>query len=611
AFIAIKVDREERPDIDAIYMQAAMMLNGGGGWPLNVMIMPDGKPFFAATYIPKEDRFGRAGLKTLISKIDQIWRTEPDRILATASQISAALTTSKPGDTQLTLNVDTLTTAYQQFSHRFDTEYGGFGPAPKFPTPHNLLFLLRYWLRTKESRALEMVESTLQAMQQGGIYDHIGFGFHRYATDAKWLLPHFEKMLYDQAMLAMVYSEAFQITRNPHYEQTTREIFSYLFREMTDSEGGFYTAEDADSEGEEGKYYLWSEDEIRALLTEDDAAFVIQTFNFAPAGNFIDEASKVRTGTNIPHLTKPLGSASPRWEIIRSNLLDTRNTRVHPYKDDKILTDWNGLMIAALAKSAQIFNDPQYTNAAAKAANFILQTLRNDQGRLLHRYRDNEAGIQATLDDYAFLIWGLIELYETTFDASYLDIAIQLQDQQITHFWDAENGGFYLTPDDGEKLITRPKEIYDGAIPSGNSIAMQNLLRLGRITANIQYENYAEAIGQTFSNTVLDMPSGYTQLLSALNFAIGPAFEIVVVGNPNASDTQAMLAAIREIYLPNKVLILRPPENDNPITQLAEFTRQYQAVNGKATVYICENYFCHQPTTDIQTMLSMLRKTGN
>jgi len=610
AFIAIKVDREERPDIDAIYMQVAMMLNGQGGWPLNVLIMPDGKPFFAATYIPKEDRFGRAGLLTLIAKIQEIWRTDPDRILATASQLSEALTTSTPQDSNSTLNEDTLTTAYQHFSNRFDTTHSGFGTAPKFPTPHNLLFLLRYWLRSKDSFALEMVESTLHAMRQGGIYDHIGFGFHRYATDAQWLLPHFEKMLYDQAMLAMVYTEAYQITQNPLYEQTAREIFTYLLRDMTDLQGGFYTAEDADSEGEEGKYYVWAEDEIRVLLTPDEVDFVIQNFNFTPEGNFIDEATKKRMGTNIPHLTQPLGGASPQWEIIRQKLFNAREIRIHPYKDDKILTDWNGLMISALAKSAQAFSDPQYAAAATRAAKFILHTLQDDEGRLLHRYRDNEAGIQATLNDYAFLIWGLLELYEATVDISYLEIAIQLQEQLISHFWDSENGGFYLTADDSEILITRPKEIYDGAIPSGNSVAMLNLLRLGRITAKIEYEDYAEAISQTFSTTVKDMPSGYTQLLSAVNFGIGPAYEIVVVGDPAASDTQAMLVAIREIYLPNKVIILRHPGDDAPITQLAEFTRQYQAIDCKPTAYICINYFCQQPTTDIQTMVSMLRETG-
>jgi uncharacterized protein YyaL (SSP411 family) len=613
AFIAVKVDREERPDIDAIYMQVAMTLNGQGGWPLNVLIMPDGKPFFAATYIPKEDRFGRAGLLTLIAKIQEIWRTEPSRILATANQLSDALTTSTTNDSDSILDENTLIKAYQQLSARFDSVHGGFGTAPKFPSPHNLLFLLRYWLRSKNDHALTMVESTLQSMRQGGIYDHIGFGFHRYATDALWLLPHYEnlphyeKMLYDQAMLAMAYTEAFQITRNPDYEQTAREIYTYLLRDMTDPQGGFYTAEDADSEGEEGKFYVWSEDEIRELLTIEEADFVAQHFNFTTDGNFIEEATRKRTGTNIPHLTQPLGSIAPQWEIIRQKLFEVRETRIHPFKDDKVLTDWNGLMIAALAKSTQVFDEPQFTAAAIKAAEFILNTLQDKNGRLLHRYRNGEAAIQATLNDYVFLIWGLIELYEATSNIYYLENAIQLQDQLIAHFWDSDHGGFYLTADDSERLISRPKEIYDGAIPSGNSVAMLNLLRLGRITANTQYETYAAAISDTFADTVSQAPTGYTQLLSGVNFSIGPAIEIVIVGDLEASDTQAMLAAIQGVYLPNKVVVVRPPGDDAAIIKFAEYTRHHHIIEGKATAYVCMNYFCQQPTTDINTMLSMLR----
>ncbi len=607
AFIAVKVDREERPDIDAIYMQVAMTLNGQGGWPLNVLIMPDGKPFFAATYIPKEDRFGRAGLLTLIAKIQEIWRTDPSRILATANQISDALTTSKTNGSDSILDENTLIKAYQQLSERFDSVHGGFGTAPKFPSPHNLMFLLRYWLRSKDGHALAMVESTLQAIRQGGIYDHIGFGFHRYATDTLWLLPHYEKMLYDQAMLAMAYTEAFQITRNPDYEQTAREIYIYLLRDMTDSQGGFYTAEDADSEGEEGKYYVWSEAEIRELLTNEEADFVAHHYNFSPDGNFIDEATRKRTGTNIPHLTQPLGTFAPQWETIRQKLFDERETRIHPFKDDKILTDWNGLMIAALAKSTQVFNEPQFTAAAIKAAEFILNTLQDENGRLLHRYRNGEAAIQATLNDYVFLIWGLLELYEATSIIYYLENAIQLQDQLIAHFWDSDHGGFYMTADDGERLISRPKEIYDGAIPSGNSVAMLNLLRLGRITANAQYETYAAALSDTFANTVSLAPTGYTQLLSGINFSIGPALEIVIVGDPETPDTQAMLAAIRGVYLPNKVVVVRPPGDDAAINKFAEYTRHHQMVDGKATAYVCMNYFCQQPTTDINTMLSMVR----
>ncbi|MBE9524986.1 MAG: thioredoxin domain-containing protein [Chloroflexi bacterium] len=609
AFVSIKVDREERHDIDTIYMQVAMMLNGQGGWPLNVLIMPDGKPFFAATYIPKEDRFGRTGLLTLIAKIKEIWSTDPNRIIATANKLSDALSIPLSEGSELTLNEGTLTLAYQQLSERFDSIRGGFGTAPKFPSPHNLLFLLRYWQRSKNSHALEMVESTLQAMRHGGIFDHIGFGFHRYATDAQWLLPHFEKMLYDQAMLAMAYTEAYQITHNLDYEQTAREIFTYVLRDMTDPHGGFYSAEDADSEGEEGKFYVWSEAEIRELLSNKEANLVIHHFNFDSDGNFIDEATKKRLGTNIPHLTAPLGAVTPQWESIRQRMFDVREARTHPLKDDKILTDWNGLMIAALAKSAQVFNEPLYTAAAVKAVEFILKTLQDENDRLLHRYRNGEVAINATLNDYVFLIWGLLELYEATFNIRFLKNAINLQDQLFAHFWDSDHGGFYLTADDGEKLITRPKEIYDGAIPSGNSVAMQNLLRLGRITANSQYEISAAAISHVFANTVSRTPIGYTQLLSAVNYSIGPTLEIVIVGDPDTPDTQAMLKAIRGIYSPNKVVILRHPRDDAPIIEFAEFTRHHRAIDEKSTAFVCMNYLCHQPTTDIEQVLSMLRMT--
>ncbi|MBG7609784.1 MAG: thioredoxin domain-containing protein [Anaerolineae bacterium] len=609
AFVSIKVDREERPDIDTIYMQVAMKLNGQGGWPLNLLIMPDGKPFFAATYIPKEDRFGRAGLLTLIAKIKEVWSTDYDRVLETANQLSDALENLKIERSDATLDEDIIEIAYQQLSNRFDNVHGGFGSAPKFPSPHNILFLLRYWERSHDSLALKMVESTLQAMRYGGIFDQIGFGFHRYSTDNKWLLPHFEKMLYDQALLAMAYTETYQITKNPDYEQTAREIFTYVLRDMVDPEGGFYSAEDADSDGEEGKYYFWSETELRGILSTEEFNSVIQNFNFSPDGNFIDEATKIRTGTNIPHLTRPLGIIEPTWQNIRQKMYQSRLARIHPFKDDKILTDWNGLMIASLAKSAQVFNEPLYITAAERAAKFIMNTLKDGNDRLLHRYRSGDAAIHATLNDYVFIIWGLLELYEATFNIRHLENAINLQDQQIAHFWDSEDGGYYLTADDGELLISRPKEIYDGAIPSGNSIAMQNLLRLSRITADPQYENYAASMSHFFAQTILQSPIGYTQFLSAVMFSIGPSLEIVIVGDPDTPDTEAMVRAIRGVYFPNKVVIFRHPKDDAPILKIANFTRYHHAIDGKATAFVCNNYICHQPTTDINIMLSLLRET--
>jgi len=605
-FVSIKVDREERPDIDNIYMGVAMLISGSGGWPLNIIMTPDQKPFFAATYIPKESRFGRAGLLDLTTQVHNLWLTEPEDILDLANQVTDAIqrqATAAPGEA---LDATVLEATFQQLASRFDPVHGGFGTAPKFPTPHHFLFLLRYWHRTGDDEALAMVEISLQAMRRGGIYDHIGYGFHRYSTDAEWFKPHFEKMLYDQALLAIAYTEAYLATGKSEYEQTTREILTYVLRDMTDPQGGFYSAEDADSEGEEGKFYTWTEKEIRQHLVPAEADFVLSTFHATADGKTVDEATAHRPGTNILHLTQPLGDNAAQWETARQALFEVREKRIHPHKDDKMLTDWNGLMIAALAKAAQAFHEPLYTDAAVGAAEFILSIMRDESGRLLHRYRDGEAAIQATIEDYAFFTWSLIDLYETTFDVRYLQGALLFQDQLITRFWDEANGGFYLTADDGEPLLTRPKTVYDGAIPSGNSVAMLNLLRLGRITGNADYEQRAALLGRAFARDVRRAPMVHTQLVTAVDFGVGPSLEVVIVGEVGARDTETMLAALRQGYFPNKVVLWRPPGDDAAITDLAEFTRYQTSLHGQATAYVCLNYHCKQPTTDVATMLSLV-----
>jgi uncharacterized protein YyaL (SSP411 family) len=556
AFVSIKVDREERPDLDGIYMEVAVQATGSGGWPLNIIMTPDQKPFFASTYIPRETRFQRTGMLELIPRVKELWTVRREQLLESADQIVAAMQESKGDTTGQELDLEVLTQANSQLSERFDSEHGGFGDAPKFPSPHNLLFLLRYWHRTGDDKALEMVESTLQGMRRGGMYDHVGFGFHRYSTDSEWLLPHFEKMLYDQAMLALAYTEAYQATGKPEYEQTAREIFTYVLRDMTGPGGGFYSAEDADSEGEEGKFYVWPKSEIEETLG-DDSEWVSDVFNLVDEGNFKDQSTGLQTGENIVHLTQPLSDGdAKRWENIRQELFAVREERVHPHKDDKVLTDWNGLMIAALAKGARAFDEPVYADAAERAAGFILKTMRDEDGRLLHRYRDGEAAILANVDDYAFLIWGLLDLYEATFEVDYLREAVALNDELLTHFWDEKNGGLYFTPDDGEALITRQKEVYDGAIPSGNSVAMQNLLRLGRITADAELDEAAAAISRAFAGSVRAVPVGHSQLLQGVDFGIGPSHEVVIAGDPDSEDTQAMLRALRSRYVPNKVVLL-------------------------------------------------------
>lgn len=619
-FVCIKVDREERPDIDNIYMRVCQIFNGLGscGWPLTILMTPDKKPFFADTYIPRESHHGRRSMLDLVPRIKEVWDTQHADILKRADQITARLNQLSQGSTGDELDKSTLKTAYEQLSSRFSEQYGGFGNAPKFPRPQNLLFLLRYWQSTNDEKALRMVVKTLQSMQEGGIYDHIGFGFHRYSTDSHWLVPHFEKMLYDQAMLAMAYIEAYQATGKKELRETAKKIFTYVLRDMTDSKGGFYSAEDADSEGVEGKFYVWTEDEIRKVLKGEEADLIINVYNIDKTGNFRDEASVENTGANILHLEKTLTEVAfknktsvdelkERVEAARQKLFTARNKRIHPHKDDKILTDWNGLMIAALAKGAQVCNEPEYADAAKRAADFILTDMRRPDGRILHRYRDGHAAILANVDDYAFLIWGLLELYETVFDVHYLQTALNLNSEMIRYFWDEQNGGFYFTADDAEELIVRQKDIYDGAIPSGNSVAVLNLFRLARITANSDLEDKANKIMLAFSKDVKSGPSGYTQMMVGLDFGIGPSYEIVIVGNPEAKDTKEMLNFLRKHFVPNKVVLLRPSDQEEPdIIRLAKFTEYQSSFDGKATAYVCLDYACKMPTTDTEEMLKLL-----
>ena len=618
AFVSVKVDREERPDIDSLYMTVSQMMTGGGGWPLTIIMTPDKKPFYAATYIPKETRFGQVGMLDLIPRIDELWSTRRDDVLSSASQITAALKQISPEAPGEALGEPVLSLAYEQLVSNFDEQHGGFGGAPKFPTSHNLLFLLRYWKRTSDENALDMVERTLQAIRRGGIYDHIGFGFHRYSMDSQWLVPHFEKMLYDQAMLAMAYTEAYQATGKGEYAESAREVFSYVLRDMTAPEGGFYSAEDADSEGEEGKFYLWTYEEIQKALTSEEVDLAVKVFNVEKDGNFSEQTTGSKTGGNILHLTaspKELASElemseqefQEHLEAIRQKLFIYREKRAHPHKDDKILTDWNGLMVAATAKGARVLDEPQYATAAKDAVDFILENMSTSDGRLLHRYRDGEAAIPAHVDDYVFLIWGMLELYETTFEVHYLERALALNNDLIEYFWDDNSGGFYFTADDSEELIIRQKDISDGAIPSGNSVAMLNLLRLGRITANPDFEEKAAKIGRIFSGNVSQLPLAYTQLMVAVDFAMGPSYEVVIAGDSQANDTREMLQAIRRRFIPNKVVILRPIEQESPeIVQISPFTKEHTSIDDKATAYVCRNYMCTLPTTDVNKVLELL-----
>ena len=616
-FISIKVDREERPDIDSVYMEVCQRMTGTGGWPLSIIMTPEKRPLAAATYIPRETKFGQTGMMNLIPHIRDLWLTRRDQIEEEAGEIASAFNqapAARTGEMDKTILLKT----YQQLLETFDEKHGGFGYAPKFPAPHNLMFLLRYWYRKGNNKSLHMVEKTLDAMRCGGIYDHIGSGFHRYSTDPTWHVPHFEKMLYDQALLTMAYTEAYQATGKKEYTNTTHEIFSYVLQDMKAPEGGFYSAQDADSEGVEGKFYVWTEDEIQQLLGQE-GDLVSRIFNVKKEGNFLQEATKTKTGFNILYMERalpeiasdldiPLPDIQKRLEVARQRLFETRQERVPPGKDDKILTDWNGLMIAALSKSAQAYGNLEYADAATNAADFILAEMRDPSGGLYHRYRDGEAAVPAFLDDYAFLTWGLIELYETTFKEEYLQKALRFTYEILEHFWDKENGGFFLTSDDAEALLFRKKDIYDGAMPSGNSVSMLNLLRLGRISANPELEEKALQIGMTFSEKVSHSPVAHTSLMCALDFAKGPLSEVVISGDLQQSDTVEMLQSLRKEFLPNKVVVFRPSDTQSPkITGIAEYTRYLSGNGNKATAYVCQDHSCKLPTNDPQEMLDMLK----
>lgn len=617
AFVNIKVDREERPDIDNTYMLVCQMLTGSGGWPLNVFLTPDKKPFYAATYIPRQGRHGRPGMRELIPWISKLWTDEREKITNSSDEIISAFQKSNAFESSDLLGEEILDEAYRQYHGQFDEEYGGFGSSPKFPSSHNLMLLLRYAKRNPDSDALSMVTKTLTQMRMGGVFDQIGWGFHRYSTDREWLVPHFEKMLYDQALLLIAYTEAWQLTKNELFRQTADEVVAYLDRKMLDGDGGFYSAEDADSEGEEGKFYVWSIAEIREILSTAEAELAIEVFNFTEDGNYQDEASGRRTGKNIPHLTKSLAELADERDMevdqlrstlasIRQKLLNARQDRVAPLLDDKILTDWNGLMIAALAKAGSVFEDKEYVKKAEECWQFIASEMFVD-GALKHRYRNGDVAIDAHADDYAFLIWGLIELYEATFKSEYLQEAVSLNRQFIDLFWDTEAGGFYFTSESAEELLGRKKEVYDGAIPSSNSVAMLNLLRLGRMTGNTEWEEMADIANKLFAEDVRGAPTGFGAALQSVEFTSGDVQEIIIAGKRDAPETLSMVQSLRNQFLPGSVVLLKEPE-DEKIEELAPFLSGFEMKDGKATAYVCQNYSCELPTTDPQRMIELIEK---
>ena len=626
SFVNVKVDREERPDIDGIYMAVAQMATGHGGWPLTIVMTPDRLPFFSGTYFPRESRFGRPGMLDLVPRIRELWQTRRDDLLTAAHETRDRLQSLAEADRSgRALDADTLSRGFQELELEYDQERGGFGRAPRFPTPHRLLFLLRFWRRTGVDQALEMVVKTLDALRAGGIFDQVGYGFHRYSTDDQWLLPHFEKMLYDQALLVMAYVEAFQATGDASHARVAKQVLEYVLRDMTAPDGGFYSAEDADSEGEEGKFYLWTDEELRQVLGESDADFAALVWEIRPGGNFVDEATGERSGTSIPHLAEPLQARAAelglelselehRLDSVRERLLEHRSRRIRPLLDDKILTDWNGLMIAALAKAGGALDAPEYVESATRAAAFLWTTMQTD-GRLLHRYRDGDADIEANLDDYAFVAWAEIELHQVTQDPEHLRRAIVLTDSMLERFHDDASGGLFFSPAGRPDLIVRQREVYDGAVPSGNSVALSNLLRLARLTAEAKYERAAGEVSRAFSRTVGSHPSAFSMFLCGLELVVDGGQELVIAGDPESDAVTEMLDVAGRGYEPHLVTILRPAGEDaRGVTEIAPFLVEFRGEPGaEATAYLCRGLMCERPVTsaaELESLLEQVRRDG-
>ncbi len=580
-FICIKVDREERPDIDNLYMRFTVALTGGGGWPMSVVMTPDGKPFFAGTYIPRNTSFGRRGMLQLIPSIAFQWKTNGEAILLQAAEIERAVLESSPlPSVPIETMHASLDSAYSSFASSFDGEHGGFGNAPKFPSPHNLLFLLRYWKATGEQHSLDMVTSTLRAIRYGGIYDQIGFGIHRYSTDREWLVPHYEKMLYDQALITMAFLETYQATGEEFFAAAASEIIEYVLRDMTSPEGAFYSSEDADSEGGEGSFYTWTADDLSAVLSPVQTALAEEYWN-------------ISTNIDILHQSGNASfSAEEQIEVeaIRGILFQTRGSRPRPARDEKILTDWNGLMIAAFARASLVLNNPDYLNAAVKSFEFITEYMIANDSRLSHSYAGGRRGPDAFVDDYAFLIMGSLELHNATLDPQYLQFAVDLQARLDRHFWDDSAGGYFFTADNSELQMTRLKESYDGALPSGNSVELINLITLSKLTGESSYMERAGGIEGSFGASAAASPGSYSMMLSGIMYGQQGGTEVLISGNSDDPVLLDMLEVVRTNYRPwTTVLFSDRPDGE------------------KTEASVCRNGACNLPVETVEELSDLLR----
>lgn len=610
-FVSIKVDREERPDIDEVYMNAVQVMTGSGGWPLSVFLTPEGEPFYGGTYFPPAGIYGHPSFESVLSAIVQEWKNNRVKIVDSVDKINRAIMSLNELAGSETLSLDILKSANSYLKDIFDSVNGGFGHAPKFPQPGSLSMLLGYWHRTADQKSLAMVELTLEAMARGGIYDHLGGGFHRYSVDSQWLTPHFEKMLYDQALLSKIYIQACQATGKEIYAKTARDTFDYVLRDMTNGGGGFYIAEDADSEGHEGAFYVWEQEEIKRILAPKIAEIFIEYYGVTKDGNF-------EYGKNILHVTQPVELLVKKFQENAGNienilsqarlaLLEHRSNRPRPARDDKIIAGWNGLMISSLAFGGAVLCEQKYINAAEKCANFILDNLIQDS-RLMRYYRNGKVVGLGVLDDYAFLAMGLIDLYQATFDARWVASAKKLT-QQMIELFNNEVGGFYLTGKDTEHLFIRSKPAYESGVPSGNSIAALVLLKLGRLTMERRFTECATNLLNAYSGQLARSPTLLSTMLTALDFWIGPSQEIIIAGDIRQKYTKEMLKAVRNTFLPNSVFLFHQTGTEgDDIEQINPYIRQQTAINGKAAVYICNNYVCKQPITSIANLKSKLGK---
>ncbi len=607
-FVSVKVDREERPDVDDIYMQAVIALTGHGGWPMTVFLTPDGRPFYGGTYFPVEPRHGMPAFRQILVGVADAYKSRRDQVEQAASNLTEGLKRDVLGigGSQTDLNADLLNVAYKRMGQEFDAANGGFSGAPKFPQPMNLDFLLRAYARTGDKQPLAQVLLTLRKMARGGIYDQVGGGFHRYSVDAIWLVPHFEKMLYDNAQLSRIYLHAYQITGDDFFKTIAAEIYDYILREMTAPEGAFYSTTDADSEGEEGKFFVWSKDELESLLG-DNARVAIEYWGVSSRGNFEghnilhvpneDEIAAARLNLSVSELHTKLNA-------IKDKLYAVRTQRVHPGLDDKILTAWNGMMLASLAEAARVLDRPDYRTAAVKNAAFLLTAMRTPDGRLYRTHKDGKSKINAYLEDYANLIDGLLELYQTTFDERWFIEAHRLADHVLDHFV-AEDGGFFDTSDDHESLITRPRNMQDNATPSGNSMMAHQLVRLAAYTGDSRYDESARRALALLTEAMRQVPGAFGEALSAVDMLVAGLAEVAIVGKLDAPATTALLDVVRKPYRPNVIQALTPVDikEESPIPLLSYRTQR----NDQPTVYVCRHFACANPVNTADAVRELLK----